>query len=575
MCAILGGTEDAWDYENAIQVMKHRGPDAQMVCRDEFFNLAFARLSIIDLSMNAMQPMFSVDNNVAIVFNGEIYGFLELREKLIRKGHAFKTSSDTEVVLNAYIEWGEQFIDYIDGMYAIALLDKRKRMVTLYRDRTGIKPLYYFYDGKRFAFASELKGIVHLCKDCSFEYDNTAIYDYMYYQYIPAPKTIYKNVYKLEQAMKLEFDLDKQTIRKSKYWELKPNVNQKQNGIDAEEVKWTVRQLISKSVKKQMIADVPIATFLSGGIDSSVITAEVAEIDASVKAFSMGFEEISLDETSYAKQVADFLKIPQCIYTMNQDECMTLYRTFRDWFDEPFADSTGWPNYMISKEIRKYATVALSGDGGDELFGGYPRYSVFAKNKRRGNINSKKLSDIYRRTGWDKYMPADVNRKIYDDVVEYASIAGFVPEKRWRRMDTLVRERLGLDKEYDPYWHFRQYYHKDLPRITKAQVIEFQTYLPDCLLTKVDRTSMAVSLETRVPFLAQELVEYVFALPESVRCTNNDLKKILKEVYIDVLPEEILYRKKKGFTTPENYYKKGEMGFRESALRDIWKIKVI
>ena len=274
MCGILGGNVKKWDYQKGIEAIKHRGPDNQKIMEFNLCTLAFARLSIMDLSDRAMQPLVSADNNVVILFNGEIYGFRELKRELEKK-YFFRTSSDTEVILYAYIEYGDKFIDLIDGMYAIAIYDRRIEQVKLYRDRYGIKPLYYMQQGESFAFASELKAILSASDDKScFKIDNTAVYDFLAYQYIPEPKSLYKNIYKLEPATFLFYDLyNKKIIKKGKYWKLRVNTK-KHGNKNKQDILEHIRYLIHKSVARQMIADVPVGTFLSGGVDSSIISYE-------------------------------------------------------------------------------------------------------------------------------------------------------------------------------------------------------------------------------------------------------------------------------------------------------------
>lgn len=573
MCGILGGNFSKWNYEKALQTIKHRGPDAQRIVRKEDFTLGFARLSVIDLSDNGMQPMFTDDGKIGIVFNGEIYGYQLLRDKLEKCGYCFRSTSDTEVILYAYCEWGDRFIDEIDGMFAIAIYDGNLKEIHLFRDRTGIKPLYYFADGNRFAFSSELKGITSLCDDYSFKIDQTAIYDYLIYQYIPDPKTMYQNVYKLEPATEVIYSLKKQKIELiGQYWEVKIN-SAKSGKVNEAEAAAHLEDLIQQSVKEQIVADVPVGTFLSGGVDSSVITYEISKLNQGIAAFSMGFEEKTYDETPFAEQLAEYLQIPFYRYEMKKDDFDKIYCDLKTWYDEPFGDSTAYPNYLISKSIRQHVTVALSGDGGDEIFGGYTRYKLFDAIERK-NYNSVFLSKVYKKLGWDKYLPISVNRRFYDDVEEYAYVSGFRLCGRLAGKELEVKHILGINADYDPLWHFRKFYHRDLPRISMAQCIDFHSYLPCGMLTKVDRTSMAVSLEVRVPFLDRRIVEYAFSLPEQVRCTSEELKKVLKDAYKEKIPSDILYRKKKGFTTPELYYKKLDREFRERVLRDLWGIKI-
>lgn len=358
------------DYQSGIKCMQHRGPDGIRITSMEGFTLAFARLAIMDLSDNGMQPMFSHDGQVGIVFNGEIYGYQKLRNNLIGKGYQFRSTSDTEVVLNAYLEWGENFVTRVDGMYGMAIYDKRDSTIRLFRDRVGIKPLYYYYDGIHFGFASELKGILKMCNTICLEIDNTAVYDYLNYLYIPDPKTYYKNVYKLLAGHQLVFDLkSKRIIKDSSYWQLRINqhqgVQRKQNDLIEE-----LRFLIKESVEEQMIADVPVGTFLSGGVDSSIVTYEGYRINPELETFSIGFTDKMYNELRYAEQIAKQYHMRMNSQVFNYDIFKRYYHEMKKWYDEPFGDTSAFPTYLVSQIARNKVTTVLTGDGGDEVFGG-------------------------------------------------------------------------------------------------------------------------------------------------------------------------------------------------------------
>lgn len=574
MCGILGGSNPKWNYQKALQSMSHRGPNGHRLVSMGTFTLGFCRLSIIDLSDRAMQPMLSEDGKTAIVFNGEIYNYLEIKKQLLQEGIVFRTESDTEVILRAYLAYGFDFIYKIDGMFAIAILDMSKKQLFLFRDRMGIKPLYYITENGNIAFASELKCIKDLMPEKSFIIDNTAIYDFLFYQYIPDPKTMYLNVKKLEPASYIVYDIEKNKIADSgKYWNLKLNTCKSSDGVDLGEARFHLKELVHDAVKHQMVADVPVGTFLSGGVDSSVISYECSTLSHDIKAFCTGYKEKAYDEAPFAQEVADAIGIDLIKNRMDLSVAQQLYPDIFMWFDEPFGDTTAYANFLVSKDIRKNVTVALSGDGGDEVFGGYERYSVFENAPHRGILGS-----IYRkcwhRCGWDNILAADM-MKVGDEVEKYAFTGGFGFEDRIRTNLNEVRRNLSIDKDYDVLWHFRKFYHKDLPRITAAQYIDMNSYLPSGMLPKVDRTSMAVSLEVRVPLLDTKVVEYAFSLPQDVRCNGNDLKKILKETYLEYIPRDCLYRKKHGFSVPSTYYTKMGIGFRERILKDMWGISLL
>lgn len=562
MCGILGGNNPKWDYENGIKCMIHRGPDGINIVREKNITLAFARLAIIDLSEKGMQPMYSSDGQVLIVFNGEIYGYRKLRNYLIRKGYRFKSTSDTEVILNAYLEWGDKFISKIDGMYGIAIYDKRDGKIRLFRDRIGIKPLYYFFDGKNFAFSSELKGIETTCKNVRFEVDNTAIYDYLKCLYIPDPKTMYKNVYKLQAGHMLVFDIKKNDIEKDvSYWKLKVNEYQGRQR-KAEDIIEEARELIKHSVAEQMVADVPVGTFLSGGIDSSIITYESSKINSEVETFSIGFTDKKFDELKYALSIAERISVYSNSRVYDKKIYEEDFLKIRNWYDEPFADTSAYPTYLVSKLARERVTVVLTGDGGDEVFGGYPRYNMLKKHEENG-IDCALCSHVYRALVPNYQMDSK-----WIENIRYAFQLYAFPLKE---TDKELRNRLGIPRDYDDLWSVRRYYRKDLPARTRYQYLDIKTYLPGDILTKVDRASMAASLETRVPFLDKRIVEFSFSLSEEDRYLNGELKGILKKAYVAEIGRTIMNRPKMGFSVPTYFYGKS-LSPQEEMLKKIWNL---
>lgn len=563
MCGILGGNNRNWNYEKGIKSMIHRGPDGIRIHEFDNCTLAFARLSVIDLSENGMQPMISDDGNVAVVFNGEIYGYQALRIQLQKMGYVFRSTSDTEVILNTYLAWGKKFINRLDGMFSIAIYDKRENVIRLYRDRLGIKPMYYYCVGDNFGFASELKGIVGMCDAERFEIDNTAIYDYLTYTYIPEPKTMYQSVFKLEPAHYLEYDLKYKKIRKKcSYWKLDIN-STCQRMRDSGELQNELKSLIGKAVKKQMVADVSVGTFLSGGIDSSIVTYEAHKINPQIESFTIGFDEKRYDESQYAERFARQYNISITKENFNRNVFKKQYSMMQDWYDEPFADMSAFPTYLVSKIAREKTVVVLTGDGGDEVFGGYPRYTQLMRKDKEGcdNLLVSKISQLVA-----KY-------RDIDDLFLFLDDLGFLNStyaEPLSKDDKLLKKKLGISKEYDKLWHMRKYYIKDLPPITRGQYLDLKTYLPGEVLTKVDRVSMAVSLETRVPLLAKEIVEFSFGLSQEERCPEGELKGLLKMTYLDVLGKQLTYRKKQGFSMPWEYISMKESA-RENLLNNVWR----
>lgn len=555
MCGILGSTLKSGNFDSALSKIEYRGPNGRQIKKLRDFTLAFVRLAIRDLSELAMQPMGSEDGQVWLVYNGEIYGYEKLKKILLKKGYTFKTSSDTEVILNAYLEYGESFINYIDGMFAIAIYDINRNKLILYRDRIGIKPLYYLCDGNTFTFASEIKAILELHSSKRFERDNTAIYDYFTYRYIPEPKTLYKEIHVLEPAYKLTYDLKERKLVKDKYWTLKVSTHlgtrRKKEDLYEE-----VRGLIGKSVEEQLVSDVPVGTFLSGGIDSSIVTVEIFKRTKDVQAFSMGFEIPSriysnYDETGYAKLLADVYNFPINYGMFDKGKLQRLRKKIKNWYDEPFADNSCYPTFEISKIAKENnVPVILTGDGGDEVFGGYTRYTKF-NNDVGDRVSWSLLCDLYTKV-LIKYIPKrEWQEEFLDAISLFAKEAYALP--RGEKKDYI--KKLGIGIGYDEYWYYRKYYNEQLPPITRAQYIDFKTYLPSDILTKVDRASMQNSVEARVPLLSKEIVEFSFGLSQEDRCSNGELKGILKEAYKNIVPNEILYKEKKGFSFPGAYWR--------------------
>ncbi len=518
MCGIAGGNHPDWHYEKAIASILHRGPDGKNVETYQGMTFAFCRLAVQDLSVHAMQPMSSPDNLVHIIYNGEIYGYQKLKDDLKNK-YQFRTSSDTEVILYAYLEYGKEFIDKIDGIFAMAIYDERVRKVYLFRDRIGVKPLYYYYKDGKFAFASELKALTEMLEDSVLEIDTMALYDYLFYQYVPEPKSLYKHIRKLRPAARLIFDTqEKRIIEADRYWNLFVNasVGRKRKREDVAE---ELRGLIRQTVEEQLIADVPVGTFLSGGVDSSVITYVTNRLKPEVNAFTIGFQETQFDESARADAFCREQHISLTQQILSSKDVRQIRNDLSKWYDEPFADVSAYPTYMLSRLARTNCTVVLTGDGGDELFGGYAHYKTVAS---FGNKPEKE--------------------KVYQ---QYAKPASSVED---------YRIRWNIPKDYDPYWHFDQYYKEELPVFTRMRYMDLMTYLPESVLTKVDRASMAVSLEARVPFLARRIVEFAFSLSQEEYLSDNELKGCLKDAYKGRIPDEILYGIKMGFSVPDHYF---------------------
>jgi len=495
--------------------------------------------------------MANEDGSIWIVFNGEIYNFHELRRELEARGARFRTVSDTEVILKAYEADGPACVERLRGMFAFAILDERRRRLLLARDRAGIKPLVYAWDGRRLLFGSEIKAILqdpHVDRDL----DQEALGDYLTYHYVPAPRTIFRAVRKLPPASTLLLPLDGGEPVVSEYWRLRfapdPHVT---------ESEWIerLRTHLADAVRSHMVSDVPIGAFLSGGVDSSTVVALMAQASAApIRTFSIGFDEADFDELRFARQVATRYGTDHYELVVKPSALEVLPKLA--WhFDEPFADSSAIPTYYVSKITREHVTVALSGDGGDENFAGYRRYArAVALHERLDRGAAALLRPLFRAAA--SALPVGVPGQAY------AGLLGAGPIDRYRRLvayqrrETLRRllsdDLAALARSAASADTFaRLAARSGAPDyVTALQYIDVYTYLPGDILTKVDLTSMAVSLESRVPLLDHKLMEFVATIPSSLKLRNGTGKYLLKRAMATSLPVEILTRRKMGFGVP-------------------------
>lgn len=571
MCGILGGNNKKWNYKNAIDCMAHRGPDGQKVCTFQGFTLAFARLAIVDLRNEAMQPMQSEDGRYTIVFNGEIYDYATVRKELSNKGYHFKTNSDTEVLLYAFIAWRQKLVDHIDGIFAFAVYDQLEHRVYLFRDRCGVKPVYYYYDGLNFAFSSELKALQCLDSALPLTLDNTALYDYHTYLYIPEPKSMYKEVKKLPAASYLIFDIDSaQIISICRYWKVRLNT-QEGNALSEQKLKEKAGELrfhLNNAVKRQLVADVPVGTFLSGGVDSSIITAAVSENRNDITAYSIGFNDRRYDESVYATQAADMLNVQLKMKKFENNDLIKLYDQIVRWYDEPFADTSAYPTYIVSQFAKEDVTVVLTGDGGDELFGGYSRCLNCKNNLQNNRFTTQKISNFYLNYLKNLNFLGNALDDFFEEDLAILAPRYLFPVSPDRKR---LRNKYNISNDYDDFWYYRKYYHKELPPYTRMRYLDFMTYMNGDILAKVDRVSMAVSLEARVPFLDKEVVDFAFSLTQSACNPNGELKGLLKLAYSHLIPKKFFDRKKQGFSIPFSYLRK-QISPQEYLIEELWKI---
>jgi len=568
MCGIAGFVESSavaapfgLDTSRALvhrmcDVIRHRGPDDEGVWVDDGVALGMRRLSIIDLS-TGHQPIHNEDRSVWIVFNGEIYNFKELRRDLEAAGHLFYTSTDTEVIVHAYEQWGAVAISRLRGMFGLAIWDSRARTLVVARDRIGIKPMHYANLNGRFYFGSELKSLLQ-APDLPRDLDMDAVDHYLSFLYTPRDGSIFESIRKLPPGHLLTWKNDRMAIEP--YWQLP--VNEAYRGSEADAVH-QLRGVLTDAVRSHLASDVPLGAFLSGGIDSSLVVALMAETSsARVQTFSIGFNEPAFDELEHARRVARHFGTDHHELVV-QPDAIGILDQLVSHFDEPFADSSAIPTWYVSEMARRHVTVVLSGDGGDELFGGYDRYlphprvATFDRYspralRRVAAVAAAQLPHGVRGKNFLRHVGHD-DRGRYLDAIRF-----FGTDEKPALLTMDARRRMREpDAEHRLARHFERYSH--LPWPSQMMRFDTDTYLPEDVLTKVDRMSMAHSIESRVPLLDNEVVAFASTLPASLKIRAGRRKHILKEVAATLLPREVLDRRKQGFGVPLDLWFRGNL----------------
>lgn len=560
MCGICGiystsglGTSARDAVRAMCSVIIHRGPDEDGFYFDDNVALGMRRLSIIDL-VTGRQPIANEDKTVWTIYNGEIYNFPELKKDLLSRGHTFSTNTDTEVFVHLYEEMGPDFVKKLNGMFAIALWDTKRKRLILVRDRVGVKPLHYLHLNGRLYFASEIKSLLQT--GIPRELDVESLSQFFTFEYIPAPRSIFKGVRKLLPAQMMILENGKSEIRN--YWDL--SFRRPEKPRTEEDYAEEIRRRLRESVRMRLISDVPLGVFLSGGIDSSTVTALMKETGASdIKTFSIGFKEKSFNELGYARRVAEFLGTTHTEFTVESGQVKELVPLLMKYLDEPLADASVIPTFIISRLARRYVTVALAGDGGDELFGGYDTYKAYKIGRlyrKVPNLLRAPVRGVVRRfPASRKRLSFEFKAKKFLSGIDFPpEIANFVwwgayrPEERAKLFSAELNSRLREDPFGPVRFHAQNAPQGDM--LDRLGYLDIKLYLQDDLLVKVDRMSMANSLEIRVPFLDYTFIEFAASIPAGLKLKGLTTKYILKKSMAKVLPPEILTRKKIGFDIP-------------------------
>lgn len=563
MCGITGifafnlvGKFNKIHVTNATMCLEKRGPDFQDIYIDDWVGLGHRRLSIIDTSDESNQPMWDETKRYCIVFNGEIFNYRELRKTLEAEGTHFTTTGDTEVLLKLFIRYKENCLSKLNGFFAFCIYDREAQSMFVARDRFGIKPLYYLFDEDKFLFASEMKAILHYGIDRSLDY--TSLYTYLQLNYIPAPDSIFASVKKLLPGHYMQ--IQRQKIDIQRYYTI-PHPIATNTTISYEDAIKKLKFLLEQSVQRRMVSDVPLGAFLSGGIDSSIITGLASRHKPDLHTFSIGFrDEKFFDETSYANLVAKHFNTNHTVFSLTNDDLFKHVHDILDYTDEPFGDSSAIAVYILSKETRKHATVALSGDGADELLAGYNKHAAAYRMMHPG-WKEKVAATLH--PLW-KALPQSRNTQITNKVRQLARFSQGVRlnprERYWRwagyadenEVDKLLATSTKVNLQLD--YHIRKEnllrYISNDESINDILLSDVSLVLANDMLTKVDTMSMANSLEVRVPFLDYELVDFIFTLPDEFKINKHIRKRILQDAFRVMLPAQLYNRPKKGFEVP-------------------------
>lgn len=568
MCGIAGFID--FNKNSSLTIAKemalalpHRGPDGQGEAFYETtscqIGFGHRRLSIIDLSESANQPMHY--DGLHLIFNGEIYNYNEIRAELIKLGHSFNTHSDTEVILHAWRQWGEKAIDQWRGMFAIVLFDEKNHQLICIRDRAGVKPFNYFYKNGNFIFGSEFKALmVHPAFEKNINPD--AVASFLQYGYVSAPHCIFQHTYKLPAGHLLYLDLDTKEVSLTQYWNVYDYYNKPKLKIDLPEAINETERILQESFQYRMVADVPVGVFLSGGYDSSCVTSLLQKNNTEkIKTFTIGTTDNKLDEAPFARQIADHLGTDHTEYYCNAKEALDIIPDLPYYYDEPFADSSAIPTILVSRMARKKVTVALSADAGDEIFAGYNRYDYISRygNKLKaipkpvrkfaaasmGKVSSNSIPWFRNKSNF--HSRYDKLRNLLNDPSAEALLKNLSHVFSDKEISTLFKKEGTILTTAHTSKELREDYYDAL---SYMMAVDYQTYMVDDILQKVDRATMSCSLEGREPFLDQHIIEWAAQLPSDYKYKDGVKKYILKQIVHQYIPKEIMERPKMGFGIP-------------------------
>jgi asparagine synthase (glutamine-hydrolysing) len=570
VCGLVGFAGESTTGERALAAMRdtlrHRGPDGSglHLSSDGWAGLGFCRLSVIDLSAAGDQPLRNEDGTVHVTVNGEIYNYRALRRELLERGHRLRSASDAEVVVHLWEELGPELVHRLDGMFALAVIDERRGSVLLARDRLGIKPLYYRWDGRTLLFASEARAVL-AHPDVQRRVDPGALADYLSYGYVPLDRCIFEGLRKLPAGHLLVLDRQTSAVSVRPYWDVEYSGEVTDETTAAAEL----TSLLENAVSSHMVADVPIGVFLSGGLDSSTVLSFASETtDQSLRAFSMEFDVERRNETRYARIAADAFGAELQTHRVSIDDAEASLSSLVEIYDEPFYDASGIPTQLLSRAARRSVKVALAGDGGDELLGGYPRYWETMRAEARwrsrpgllragGSIapaaarSVRRMPYLARAVNWTRALEPSPEER-------YFRLVGFLDP--WEQRRALGPDLKRVLDGYDHLWLLRRFHRADHPPAAAVRYIDLKTYLTDDILTKVDRASMHHSLEIRPPLLDHRLVEFAFRLHPSLLLDGDGGKQLLRHAMAEHLPREILERGKQGFSVPLRDWMRGQLG---------------